>query len=671
LINCINTYNLLYFALEYPNSSKSNFESTMKKIFIFSIVSVLSICFFIIKQIISQDEVQAPEPGIEILLYSPTDATVDKYWDVINNYAPKKEAYIAAIRLIEQSIKDKKWTEAVQMLEDFKFDFPGKEKDFDKVIEILNRNEEGLIDKNLGDGINSSTNESAPIQTADQNTMYFRAINREGFDNQTSDIFVSKRVDGVWQKAYKLEASFNKIDNQESPQGVSTDGNTLYLFGNYEGSLGNGDLFYAERIQGDIWSDAIHFPEPINSKYFESDAKLTNNGDALIFSSDRPGGVGVYQPIHSTKYGSKYGNTDIYVSNRTEDGWGPAINLGEKINTGMAERKPFLHPDGISLYFSSDGHPGLGRLDVFYAKRTDELAWDKWEEPINLGKEINSPSDESGVIVNTYGELAYFASADRDLNFGQKDIYTMNMPEALKPSAVTSLTGKVTDADGFPLEAEIIWEDLETGKKLGKMKSHPTNGTFFIVLRNGRNYGIYAEKEGYFPISTNIDLTSAANSGEMSENIQMQSLDDLLGDDLEMTGNTGLLYDAFSLQAKRKIKMNNLFFEYNKWDLLPISFPELDRIVYFLNNYPIQKIEIAGHTDSIGRDAYNEKLSKKRADAVVKYFVSKGIKKEMFVAVGYGKTQPVESNETEEGRRKNRRVELVILESSKRVAQEK
>jgi len=203
------------------------------------------------------------------------------------------------------------------------------------------------------------------------------------------------------------------------------------------------------------------------------------------------------------------------------------------------------------------------------------------------------------------------------------------------------------------------------------MKSHPTNGTFFIVLRNGRNYGIYAEKEGYFPISTNIDLTSAANSGEMSENIQMQSLDDLLGDDLEMTGNTGLLYDAFSLQAKRKIKMNNLFFEYNKWDLLPISFPELDRIVYFLNNYPIQKIEIAGHTDSIGRDAYNEKLSKKRADAVVKYFVSKGIKKEMFVAVGYGKTQPVESNETEEGRRKNRRVELVILESSKRVAQEK
>lgn len=671
MINCINTYYLLYFALEYPNSLKSNFESNMKKIFVFSIISVLSICFFIINKIISQDEVQAPEPGIEILLYSPTDATVDKYWEVLTNYAPEKEAYIAAIRLVEQLIKDKKWTEAVQMLEDFKFDFPGKEADFDKVIEILNRSEEGLIDKNLGDGINSSTNESAPIQTADQNTMYFRAINREGFDNQTSDIFVSKRVDGVWQKAFKLEASFNKIDNQESPQGVSTDGNTLFLFGNYEGSLGNGDLFYAERIQGDIWSDAKHFPEPINSKYFESDAKLTNNGDALIFTSDRPGGIGNYQPIHSTKYGSKYGNTDIYVCQKTEDGWGPAINLGDKINTGMAERKPFLHPDGISLYFSSDGHPGLGRLDVFYAKRTDELAWDKWEEPINLGKEINSPSDESGVIVNTYGELAYFASAERDLNFGQKDIYTMNMPEALKPSAVTSLTGKVTDADGFPLEAEIIWEDLETGKKLGKMKSHPTNGTFFIVLRNGRNYGIYAEKEGYFPISTNVDLTTAANSSEATENIQMQSLDDLLGDDLEMTGNTGLLYDAFSLQAKRKIKMNNLFFEYNKWDLLPISFPELDRIVYFLNNYPIQKIEIAGHTDSIGRDAYNERLSKKRADAVVNYFVSKGIKKEMLVAVGYGKTKPVESNETEEGRRKNRRVELVILESSKRVTQEK
>jgi len=646
-------------------------KNIMKKVILFC--SITSFLFFtlLINFIISQDKIEEPKPGIEILLYNPQEETVDQYWEIISNYAPKNEAFIATIRLVQPYINDNNWDEAIMMLEDFKFDFPNREKEYDKIIAILKKDDEGLIDQNLGDGINSNSNESAPIQTADQNTMYFRAINREGFENKTSDIFVSKKVDGVWQKAYKLKASFNKIDNQESPQGVSTDGNTLFLFGNYEGSLGNGDLFYAERIQGDIWSDVIQFPEPINSAYFESDAKLNNNGDALIFSSDRPGGVGVYQPIHSIKYGSRYGNTDIYVSEKTENGWGPAMNLGEKINTGMAERKPFLHPDGISLYFSSDGHPGLGRLDVFYAKRIDETAWDKWEEPINLGKEINTPSNETGVIVNTFGELAYFASSERDLNFGKTDIYTMNMPEALRPSAVTSISGKITDMDGFPLEAEIIWEDLETGKKLGKMKSHPTNGTFFIVLRNGRNYGIYAEKDGYFPISTNIDLTNKLNSGDDTKNIQMQSLDDLLGDDLEMSGNTGLLYESFKLQKKRKIKMNNLFFEYNKWNLLPISFPELDRIVYFLNNYPIHKIEIAGHTDSVGRDSYNIKLSEKRAKSVIQYFVKKGISKEKLVAVGYGKSDPVSSNQTEEGRQKNRRVELVILESSKRMVQEK
>ncbi len=606
------------------------------------------------------------------LYLSPSDETIGDYMDFMYDNAPSDAAFTALIRVVEINIRQKNWENAVDLLSEFGQDFPEKKAHIAGILKILKDKEYHVFEINIGDGVNSPQQERTPIQTADENTLYFTGLSRDGFDNVTEDIFVSEKVDDVWQPAKKLKAPFNTVFSEESPQGISTDGNTMILFGNFAGSLGGGDIFFADKTSWG-WSDSKHYPEPINSPHFDGDAKLTGDGNALIFVSDRPGGIGEYRKYGDLYAGSLYGNTDIYIVEKTSDStWGEATNLGSIINTEFSERNPFLHPDGKTLYFSSEGHPGLGRQDVFMSKRLDMNRWDKWSVPVNFGKEINTPSNDRGAIVSTMGDLAYFASAERNLNFGQSDIYSIDLPEHLRPEAVTAISGKVIDTDGFPLEADIVWEDLTTGKQIGKLRSNPLTGAFFIVFPHGKNYGFYAEREDYFPISKNLDLRKKKKRSEkITENIILYSLSDLLGDDLELSGGSDLLYDQFQLKRKRKIRMNNLFFAYNKWNLLPESRPELNRVAFLLNNYPIDLIEVGGHTDSLGDAGYNEILSKRRANSVLKYLVKAGVDKSKLIAKGYGPSDPVASNEDEEGQAQNRRVELVVLKSGKQVKVDK
>lgn len=611
---------------------------------------------------------QLPENYKELLLLAPENGNEGKYMEVIYELAPNDEAFVALIRLLEPHLDNKDWESALNIINSFKDYFPERQAHLDKMIEIIQRENEDLEELNIGSGVNSSVSEIAPIQTADENTLYFTSVKRDGFDNETDDIFYSTRSNGIWSPAKKLEAPFNTPTTEESPQGITTDGNTMVLFGNYQEKPGGGDLYYAEKTAYG-WTEAIQYPEGINSEYFDCDGKLTNDGKALIFVSDRPGGIGPHVRFNSLHNGSLYGNTDIYVALKTESGWTQPINLGNIINTPGAERKPFLHPDGKTLYFSSNGHPGLGRQDLFVSKRLDPDDWTKWSEPINLGKEINTPDNERGANISTEGGLAFFASADRRLNFGASDVYTMELPEKLRPEPVTSISGKVTNANGFPLEAEIVWEDLETGKELGRLKSDPKTGAFFIVLPHGINYGLYANKEDFFPLSENFDTRNITKSRKINKDIVLTSILDLLGDDLELGGSTDLLYDAFELQKKKKIEIKNLFFDYNKSNILKESFPELDRVSFLLKNYPIHLVEVAGHTDSIGNESYNQKLSEKRSSSVKDYLIRKGIEPEKIVIKGYGPSDPVADNSTEEGRAKNRRVELVILKAGRAVEQ--
>ncbi len=568
---------------------------------------------------------------------APTSKNLGQYEEFVKTNAPSEDAFVAIQRIAEKFIQDGEWDKAADVFGNFRSYFKGMEKRFEKMSALLNAAKQDLIVTNLGEGINSPKyGEYKPNPSADGSYMFFtRAENPDNLGGE--DIWVSEFSNGKWGKAENLGKIINTKGN-ESINAISADGNRILIFGNYSQSLGNGDIFYSDKTP-EGWSKVKHIDEPVNSPDFESDAMITSDGNALIFTSDRKGGVGPYAEKGADElfHGDYWGNLDIYVSLREGDEWGKPINLGPTINTPFAERTAFLHPDGKTLYFSSDGHYGLGHLDVFKSVRLNENSWTEWSEPVNLGKEINTVSDDWGYKVATSGDLAYF-SAVRE---GAYDLFSITLPAELRPDLVATIRGKVTDDKGNTLEADIVWEDLGTGKNVGQLKSDPQKGTYFIALPLGKNYGYYAEKKGYYPVSKNVDLSDKSKPLNITENIVLVSIEEMKARELS-------------------VRINNIFFDFNKFELKQESFTELNRLGKILKESDL-KVEIGGHTDSRGSDKANLELSKKRAQSVVDYLVSVGVKKENLIAKGYGETKPVSVTDTEEGYAQNRRVEFKFV----------
>lgn len=601
-----------------------------------------------------------------ILLFDPQQGEEDKYLDVIyNNVGTDNsyDAFIALQRLTAPLYTKKDYKGMVELYKEFRKDLPEYQDKIDKIIAILTDKDYSLTEINLGSHINTAYDEYSPTPNGSGTRLYFTGYGRSN-DNKTEDIFMSEFKNGIWQEAEKLQSGINTDNNMEAPQCITTDDNTLVFFGNLDSSYGRGDLFYSQKVADKLWGPVQHFPRPINSEYFDCDAKINNNGTSMVFVSDRPGGVGEQRNYGEYYHGSMQGNTDIYVSVKDDKGvWGKPINLGNVINTEFAERKPFLHPDGMTLYFSSNGHAGLGRMDLYMSKRLYEDSWTDWSEPINLGKEINSPGNERAAIVNTFGELAYFATADRPITFGQSDIFTMTLPDHLRPNPVAVIKGTVKDINGQPIDAKILWENLSNGRKMGEMRSNPETGEYFIIFPLGKNYGFYADKDGYFPISKSINLTDKDSSMTVTQDITLYPISDLLSEDMSRSDLTSGNPDFD--KSSKKLRINNLFFEYRESTILNSSFPELDRVAYLLNNYPkITKVEIGGYSDNIGSDSYNQKLSVQRAEEVRNYLIHKGVREDRLISNGYGEESPIGDNNTEEGRALNRRVEMKILEVS-------
>lgn len=602
-----------------------------------------------------------------ILLFDPQPGEEDKYLDVIyksigteNSY----DAFIALQRLTAPLYTKKDYKGMIDLYKEFRKDLPEYQDKIDKIIAILSDKDYPLTEINLGSHINTAYDEYSPTPNGSGTRLYFTGYGRSN-DNKTEDIFMSEFKNGIWQEAEKLQPGINTDNNMEAPQCITTDDNTLVFFGNLDSSFGRGDLFYSEKVADKSWGPVQHFPRPINSEYFDCDAKINNNGTSMVFVSDRPGSIGQQRNYGEYYHGSMQGNTDIYVSVKDENGnWGKPINLGNVINTEFAERKPFLHPDGMTLYFSSNGHAGLGRMDLYMSKRLYEDSWTDWSEPINMGKEINSPGNERAAIVNTFGELAYFATADRPITFGQSDIFTMTLPDHLRPNPVAVIKGTVKDINGNPIDAKILWENLSNGRKMGEMRSNPETGEYFIIFPLGKNYGFYADKEGYFPISKNLDLTNKDSSMTVTQDITLYPISELLSEDMNQSDLITPSNTDFDKKSK-KLRINNLFFEYRQSNILNSSFPELDRVAYLLNNYPkIAKVEIGGYSDNIGSDSYNQKLSLLRAEQVRDYLIKKGVREDRLVSNGYGEESPIGDNNTEDGRALNRRVEMKIIEVS-------
>ena len=566
------------------------------------------------------------------------------YDEFIKANAGTDYGFVAVQRMAGYYVAQQDWAQAAETYRRYKSLFPGMTKRFDKIIEILeDDNTEGNRIANMGSNINTRAGEFMPLPSADDELLYFTGVSRLG-GKGGEDIFVSRHEGNTWAAAQNLKGLVN-TNNHEFGTTISADGNRLVLFASRTDGMGGGDLYYADKGVGGF-GILQTFPPPINSFFWDCDGFLTSDGKAMIFSSDRPGAVGSYQKKDVLYRGERWGNVDLWITVKTDTGWTKPQNLGTTINTPWAERSPFLHPDGKTLYFCSSGHPGLGKLDVFVTTRLSEDSWTEWSEPVNLGKYINGVGSDWGYRVNTAGDKAYFAAEGLPGSMGGSDIYVQDIPVSMRPNPVATIRGVVTDPDGVPLTAAIKWEDLTTGKNVGELSSDPETGKYFITLPLGKNYGYYAEKEGYYPVSKSVDLRDTDKGVELEVNIVLAPIEQIVEEGMS-------------------VRLNNIFFDYDKATLRQESRTELDRFYEVLRKYPNARIEIAGHTDSIASVAYNQDLSQRRAESVVNYLVQKGYPRSNLVAKGYGELKPIADNGSDEGRQMNRRVEFRFLKGEK------
>lgn len=562
------------------------------------------------------------------------------YDSYIKVNAPKDKAYTALKMRIANSNNKMRWEEAEEVCQILKSYFKEDSVKVNSLISLISKKWDNSIVRNLGKTINTTDDEWDPNPTPDGKYIYYSGKNRPGGFGDV-DVWYSEKKDGHWTTPQNMGRMINS-GTSETVDNVSTDGNLLLLSGNIEGTFGEFDIYTIER-EDSSWSNMKHLPMPINSEYVEEGACMSSDGQVMIFTSDRPGGVGPTIAYGKRRYnGSVMGNMDLYCIKKNGDEWDKeVINLGEIINTPYAERSPYLHPDGKTLYFSSNGHYGLGGLDVFKSTRLDST-WTNWSKPINLGKEINTIQNDWGYKISVDGDSAFFAAQNRTIGYGGYDLFTIKLPNEAKPEKVITIFGQVVDSQGKPLEAEIKWEDLTTGEIVGKLKSHPTNGNYFIVLPLGKFYGYFADKKGFYPSSKNIDLRDIKNAGSYGVNIVMYSEEEILN-------------------SETQIVINNIFFDSGKWELKNESSPEIERLVSFLIKNPQIKIELSGHTDNIGEHEDNILLSQKRVESIKQYLVKRGVEFTRINTFGYGESRPINDNSTKEKRALNRRVEFKVL----------
>jgi outer membrane protein OmpA-like peptidoglycan-associated protein len=271
--------------------------------------------------------------------------------------------------------------------------------------------------------------------------------------------------------------------------------------------------------------------------------------------------------------------------------------------------------------------------------RLADSCWDCWSDPINLGREINSIYDDWGYKISTDGKLAYFSKKINQTS--SDDIFYFTLPTNLRPDIVARIEGELKNAKNEPIATTLRWEDLETNRVIGFSKSDPQNGTYFIVLPMGKNYGYFIEDSTYFPLSQNLDLRNTSEAIEVKKDIVALSFDEMI-------------------EQKIAVPMNNLFFKAMKSDLLPSSIPELIRISKIIRQKNLS-VELGGHTDNVGTEAMNQKLSEDRAKSVKNFMISQGVNPNSIIAVGYGFSRPKVSNDTEEGKALNRRVEILLI----------
>ena len=323
----------------------------------------------------------------------------------------------------------------------------------------------------------------------------------------------------------------------------------------------------------------------------------------------------------------------LYVDEFGKIIWSKPKNLN--INTSMDELSPFIHHNGIDLYFASNGYKGYGGLDLFVSRRDTNGIFSM---PKNLGNNINSPADEMGFVVAVSGEKAFFSSSMSNSN--DKDIYSLNIPKEVKPMPITYFRkGKVVNqTTSEPIIAQLTVINKHNKHDKQNYFSEFKNGNYLICVNKGSEYYLHVSAEGFLYYAELINTRDSITFTHY-KNIYLKPI---------ISGE--------------KVVLKHTYFDFDSYTLKPSSFLELKNVVSFLNQNLTLKIMIAGHTDHIGSDAYNLNLSIRRAKSVYKYFVKQGVDKNRLSFKGFGKNQPVDVSKTDKARAKNRRTEIIILE---------
>jgi outer membrane protein OmpA-like peptidoglycan-associated protein len=546
--------------------------------------------------------------------------------------------------------------------------------------------------QNLGDAINSTYDELGPIISPDGKTLFFvvdsHPENTLKAENSQDIWFSTLGADGKWTKAQRMPEPFN-LGPYNSVESVTPDGNTLIIRGAYRKGRLRGEGFSAINRLKEGWSVPeelqIDGYKDLNKGVF-TNAFLSNDSRTLLLA------------FSETK---KSEANDLYVSFQKPDAtWSRPKKLGN-LNSAGSDDTPFLASDGVTLYFTSDRPGGLGSHDIYMTRRLDDT-WQNWAEPKNLGSPINTSDWDSYYSIDATGEFAYLVSgqyADHGL-----DIVRVKLKEEFRPDPVVLIAGKVFNAKTKePLAAAINYESLATGRQLGTARSDPGNGDYKIVLPMGSKYGFRAAAPGFVAVSDNIDLSGMKPESFAANMIRDTTLRDVLvvqnrqnadtaGRQPDASGNAGdpqrsgaangyapgvvagdtvisvgqiIHRDLYlvPVEVGQVVRLNNVFFDFDMTELRSESFPELDRVVQFMQENPKVEIQIEGHTDAKGADDYNLKLAGGRIISVEQYLVSKGISDARIVTKSYGESVPIADNETEEGRQQNRRVEFKILKN--------
>jgi outer membrane protein OmpA-like peptidoglycan-associated protein/tetratricopeptide (TPR) repeat protein len=540
----------------------------------------------------------------------------------------------------------KDFTKAVELYERYRAglmpaDLKIKEAIIDKRIQECQQGKK-MMEKpvnvdiiSVGSAINSPYPDYRPLISADESMMIFtsRRPNTTGgerspYDMQYfEDIYVSYQTDGKWQPAENIGTTLNTNDH-DAAAGISANGQDLFL---YQGGINGGDIILCQ-LFGNEWQRTALLDGVMNTPARESSASFSFDGNTLYFVSNK-------------KEGS-FGGGDIYRCRKNADGnWTKPENLGNRINTEYEEASIFIHPDGRTLYFSSQGHTSMGGFDIFRATLDSNGIWGN---PVNLGYPINTPDDDVFFVISGSGKHGYYSSF-RAEGAGEKDIYMIDFredtTETYPPGAnkgmakLTLLKGTVKDVVTLlPLGAEIEIVDNQENRVIFTSKCNSKTGKYLVSLPSGRNYGIAAKADGYLFHSENFNIPDTAAFQEVEKNI--------------------LLY---KVEVGSKMVLKNIFFDFDKATLRQESISELERIVKIMSDYPGIRVEISGHTDNKGSLDYNTNLSRNRAQAVVDYLVSKGVSKTRLEYKGYAFNMPLTTNDTEEGRQMNRRVEFKIV----------